>query len=828
MTSAHTALPLPSGQPGPLHRLVASLRVAADRLTQTQLAQGGQARDLAPSWDGPAWLAAEAELRGAHGGSHALANALATVVLVLREYAVQLDATIGEITHLQRAWTQAEARHRRLASLAAGHAGTPLSGPTLAELDLDLSQERARLRGRHTRLMSSLIEAGTRAVAAIRVCRAAPLSDRQLGATLGADWYGTLAAALPMSVHSTRSAAARAAVSDAFAGTPPLHEWSADDVDGLVRLDTSDPSVAGALVDLLGIDGLTLLATRLAKSNPHDPAASSRADLALARLGTALRVALDAGAWADDPRWVAQVQQTTARWRAAVSEPRATEDLPGGFPVLTVQAHALLLHASRDSATGPLSAAVLSTLATAAAAAEADGAIWATVPGSDPMALVVSELRRDAGAAWRVLLRDVAPGVSLLGYLVERRGRFLDDQRAAQTVAVDLDHLMATIATRSDRPSVHLAAEFLASLATASVATEDASEAALQMSRYLTNFRASLAAVLLAHPELLSAVHAPRPVDSETIAMLKGWSPGPSRQEGRDSAGSIALDPSPAAFVSRVHLVDDGSELSLRLDDISSLTALLGLLGVSVDDQLTLDGRGVSAAPVLARATAPHVDSLLASLRSRDVHATSEAAARIGALHGFGITAAAMVQSNHAATIDAQIETQRSIAEGVMGQIRLPARVTSGPVGIIAGLVLDRVMSADPATFIPSLRVHASHDASVEQAAYSSATRLELRMLAWDSVSESRCWSDSASPQAWIRSHPGPDFTDTTGRPLPLATMSPEQVGRMVLWARSVPEYERVDAAVVEGFSAGRELAMTSAKPAVLLEQLADLGKSQP
>lgn len=829
MSTAQVALPLPTARSGPAHGLVASLRVAADRIVHTCLAQGGQARDLAPSWAGPAWLAAEAELRGARTGAHGLSSAVATAASVLADYAAHLDATISAITALQRTWEHAETRHRRLAGLAAAQAGMPGAGPTLAELDLDLSQERARLRVRHTRLMAALIEAGAAAAAALRVCRATPVTGGHPSSSATGDWCGGLAAALTMSVHADRSATATEAVAVAFAGTPPLREWCSDDVDGILRLDTADPAIAGALVDNLGIDGLTLLATRLTKTDPQDPQACARSTLALARLGTALRVALDPQAWADDPRWVSRVQESTARWRVAVSEPRATRDLPTGFPVLTVQAQALLLHASRDGGTRPLSAEVLVSLATAAAAAEADGAIWATVPGSDPMALVVTELRRDAGEAWRVLLHDVSPEVSLLDYLVARRGRFLDDERAARTVAIDLDHLMTVVATRTDRPSVRLAGEFLGSLATAAVTTEDVSEGALQMSRYLTNFRPSLAAVLLAHPGLIAtAAEAPLAVDDATLATLKGWDSDAVTREHRASAAAMAFDQALHTFTARVWLVDDGAQPTLQVDDLTTLRSLLGLLGVAARDRLTLDGEGVSLAPVLGRATAPDVDALVASLRSHDAEATRDAATRIGTLHGFGIAAAAMHQSDRAATVDAQIETQRAVVEAVQGLARLPTKVQASPVGLIAGLAFGRLMSEDPATFFPSLRLHAIHDASVEQAGYAAATRIELRLRAWDAVSQSRCWNGAASPEQWLQRHPGPDFTDGAGRPLPLATMTTDQRARMLQWAAGVPEYRRVDAALTEGFTAGQGLAATATKPAVLIEQRADLGPAQP
>ncbi|HOF63381.1 MAG TPA: hypothetical protein PLL54_03680 [Dermatophilaceae bacterium] len=829
MSSAQVALPLPVGRPGPFHGLVASLQVAADRIAHTCLAHGSAARDLAPSWGGAAWRAAEAELHGARIGAHALSEAVSAAAGVLHGYAGHLDATITAIAGLQRTWEHAETRHRRLAGLAAAQAGTPESGPTLAELDLDLSQERARLRVRHTQLMAALTEAGAAAAAALRVCRATPLTAPRPGTSMSGDWYEGLSASLPMSVHSLRTVTATETVAAAFAHTPPLHEWSSEDVAGIVRLDTADPAIASALMESLGIDGLTLLATRLAKTDPQDPSGMARATLALARLGTALRVALDPQAWADDPRWVSRVQETTARWRAAVSEPRATKDLPTGFPVLAVQAQTLLLHASRDGGTRPLSSEVLVSLATAAAAAEADGAIWTTVPGSDPMALVVAELDRQAGEAWRVLMRDVSPEVSLLDYLVARRGRFLDDERAARAVAIDLDHLMSVVSTRTDRPSVQLAGAFLGSLATAVVTTEDVSEGALQMSRYLTNFRPSLAAVLLAHPALITTVlQTPLAVDSDTLAAMKGWGSGPVAREHRESATASAFDLSPPTFSARVWLVDDGSEPTLHLDDITTLRSLLGLVGLAAHDQLTLDGDGVSIAPVLARATAPDVDALVASLRSHDAEATRDAATRMGALYGFGITAAAMLQSDRAATVDAQIETQRAVVQALQNVVRLPAKAQATPIGIVAGLALDRLMSEDPATFFPSLRLHAIHDANVEQAGYAAATRIELRLRAWDVVSESRCWSVAAGPEAWLRRHPGPDFTDGAGRPLSLAAMTSDQRVHMLQWAMSVPEYGRIDAAIRAGFTTGQDLATAAMKPAVHLEQLADLGTAQP
>ena len=97
MSSAQVALPLPVGRPGPFHGLVASLQVAADRIAHTCLAHGSAARDLAPSWGGAAWRAAEAELHGARIGAHALSEAVSAAAGVLHGYAGHLDATITAI-----------------------------------------------------------------------------------------------------------------------------------------------------------------------------------------------------------------------------------------------------------------------------------------------------------------------------------------------------------------------------------------------------------------------------------------------------------------------------------------------------------------------------------------------------------------------------------------------------------------------------------------------------------------------------------------------------------------------------------------------------------
>jgi len=50
----------------------------------------------------------------------------------------------------------------------------------------------------------------------------------------------------------------------------------------------------------------------------------------------------------------------------------------------------------------------------------------------------------------------------------------------------------------------------------------------------------------------------------------------------------------------------------------------------------------------------------------------------------------------------------------------------------------------------------------------------------------------------------------------------------MLQWAMSVPEYGRIDAAIRAGFTTGQDLATAAMKPAVHLEQLADLGTAQP
>jgi hypothetical protein len=58
--------------------------------------------------------------------------------------------------------------------------------------------------------------------------------------------------------------------------------------------------------------------------------------------------------------------------------------------------------------------------------------------------------------------------------------------------------------------------------------------------------------------------------------------------------------------------------------------------------------------------------------------------------------------------------------------------------------------------------------------------------------------------------------------------MTSDQRVHMLQWAMSVPEYGRIDAAIRAGFTTGQDLATAAMKPAVHLEQLADLGTAQP
>ena len=778
MTAVDSALPLPAGRPAAVFGLVATLRVVAERLTDTTLARGGQARDLSTTWSGIAATAADQELTRAGAASRGLAAALEAAVSVLNTYAATLDRTTTVIAGLRHQWEVSAQRHRRLVALAAADVtglGDPGSSVTRAELDADWTHAQRELVARHTAEMRCLAEDGEAAAAALRACRSTPLMPGvPTGAAPAPSWGDSLARGLPMAVHYLLEPKAAAQVAAALSGRPPWSEWSTADVDGLLTLDTSNPAVAAALVSALGMDGITALTTRLARVPPGDHIARLRADEALATLGLGLRVALDQRSWGDDPRWASQAQDFNAAWMESMRNPTATSDGVTAYPITRVQVHTLLFSKSQSESERPLPPDVLVALARGGVTAEAGGQVWSAFSGSDPFLLVTTELNRDPGEAWRVLLREVDGHTTLLSYLVERRIQVAVDPASLVPCARALDQLMADVIDLSDDAAVRTTGEFVTSIAAATLASTADSRRAVDA--YLTEFRPSLSRAFIAHPDVLvrTLAAAPRP--------------------------GLATD---GEDVGATRLVTVDGRTSFTLPHVASQRAVFGVLGS--------DGRGVQyealgrgyLAEVITSTTNFQADSFTLALRSGDARSAEAAARGIGELVGFATAATSRGLIDRARAFDADAAATAALVKAALESIKVPAPLKRNWAGLLASLVVDQLTKVDPATIFPSLRTDAAETSRVIGGKQRAEVEDLLRRLAADAVSAEASFAPGASPRDWVAAHPGVDFTDSHGRPLPIAEMTGPQYDRFSVWAQSTVDYRAIGDSIVAGYRSG-------------------------